>query len=306
MKRLLCPFCAGNELETPTALANYDEHGAQTDDPDGWSVRVVPNKYPAFSGCSLDATKFESQPEDVPSKGLYRTLEAGGFQELIIPSPRHVVSLSELTDNELAIAMQVYRDRVSAMKQTGKVKQAMLFTNCRSAAGASMEHIHSQLIAAPLLSEAFEARLKRNTDYHREHGSHLVHALLDWELEQSLRVVEQTENFTVVCPFASRFAFQSWIIPSSSVSGFLDGTALIFEELSKIVRKQIRRLEILLDAPAYNVLFHLPPLSQADSNPWFVEIFPRITTSAGFELGTDIWINPVAPETACRTLKQVE
>ena len=182
----------------------------------------------------------------------------------------------------------------------------MLFTNCRSSAGASLEHIHSQLIASPIVSNAVSERVARNNAYRSSNDQHLVYALGQWELEHEDRVIEKSENFSVVCPYASRFAFQTWIVPNSDIPMFHKSSIQIMEELSDLVRRQVLRLESVIDEPAYNVLYHLPPFADMETQPWFVEIFPRITTPAGLELGTDLWVNPVSPEVATRRLRQVE
>jgi len=303
IKRLLCPFCVGNEQETPTALASYDGDGNQIKSGEPWLVRVVPNKYPSFSvagGNNGIPTEANGQ---APGNGLYESLSDHGIQELILPSSTHHHSLGQLSARETVVSHLAYRDRIeSAAHQS--LAHAMLFTNCRSSAGASLEHIHSQLIVSPIQSDAVNQRVARNNAYRQSNDQHLVHALNDWELSQSDRVVEQSENFSVVCPYASRFAFQTWIVPNSELPVFHKCPSDIIEELALLVRQQVMRLESILDEPAYNVLYHLPPFSEVKTQPWFVEIFPRITTPAGLELGTDIWVNPVSPEIATRRLKQ--
>ena len=304
IKRLLCPFCAGNELETPATLASYDREGNVITDNELWTVRVVPNKYPSFSvagGNNGIPTKANGQ---APGNGLYESLSDHGIQELILPSSTHHQSIGQLTEEEVMVAHLAYRDRIEfASKQN--LAHAMLFTNCRSSAGASLEHIHSQLIVSPILSDAVSQRVARNQKYRDKNNQHLVHALGDWELSQSDRVVEQSEFFTVVCPYASRFAFQMWIIPNSELPVLHKCSTAVLEDLAKLTRRMVVQLESILDEPAYNVLFHLPPFSEMETQPWFVEIFPRITTPAGLELGTDIWVNPVSPEIATRRLRQV-
>ena len=304
IKRLLCPFCAGNELETPATLASYDREGNVITDNELWTVRVVPNKYPSFSvagGNNGIPTKANGQ---APGNGLYESLSDHGIQELILPSSTHHQSIGQLTEEEVMVAHLAYRDRIEfASKQN--LAHAMLFTNCRSSAGASLEHIHSQLIVSPILSDAVSQRVARNQKYRDKNNQHLVHALGDWELSQSDRVVEQSEFFTIVCPYASRFAFQMWIIPNSELPVFHKCSTAVLEDLAKLTRRMVVQLESILDEPAYNVLFHLPPFSEMETQPWFVEIFPRITTPAGLELGTDIWVNPVSPEIATRRLRQV-
>lgn len=306
IKRLLCPFCAGNELETPATLASYDKAGARTESGDpSWLVRVVPNKFPSFSVSGGNNGIPSEANGKAPGNGLYESLSNHGIQELIVPSSKHLQSLGQLTDEEALIAHIAYRDRVESASGQD-LAHAMLFTNCRSSAGASLEHIHSQLIVSPILSNAVSGRVARNNAYRKDNDQHLVHALNDWELEHEDRVIEKSEHFSVVCPYASRFAFQTWIVPNAELPVFHKSSDVIMEELSGLVRKQIRRLESVLDEPAYNVLYHLPPFAEIETQPWFVEVFPRITTPAGLELGTDLWVNPVSPEVATRRLRQVE
>lgn len=304
IKRLLCPFCAGNEMETPATLASYDRDGKTISGDDPWLVRVVPNKFPSFSVAGGNNGIPSEANGQAPGNGLYESLSDHGIQELILPSSAHHQSIGQLSEEEIVVAHLAYRDRIqSAAGQN--LAHPMLFTNCRSSAGASLEHIHSQLIVSPILSDAVSQRVARNKKYRQSNDQHLIHALSDWELTQSNRVVEQSEFFTVVCPYASRFAFQTWIIPNAELPVFHKCSGAVLEDLAKLTRKMVVQLESILDEPAYNVLFHLPPFSEMETQPWFVEIFPRITTPAGLELGTDIWVNPVSPEIASRRLRQI-
>ena len=303
VKRILCPFCAGNELETPTSLASYDKLGNQVSQDQPWTARVFANKYPSFSVAGDNDVPVANG--QAPNNGLYKSQSAHGIQELVIPTCRHLQSLGQLTAEENRVTHFAYRDRIASAADQG-LAHAMLFTNCRSSAGASLEHIHTQLIVAPILSDAVRRRVERNSEYHQKHQCHLVHALNEWELSREDRVVEQSENFTMICPYASRFAFQTWIVPKPELPTFHHCSESILEELAILSRKQLLRLESLFDEPAYNVLFHLPPFADMDTQPWYVEIFPRVTTPAGFELGTDIWVNPVSPESATRRLRNVE
>ncbi len=304
IKRLLCPFCAGNESETPAMLASYDENGNQVSGEEPWLVRVLPNKYPSFSVAGGNNGISSTANDQAPGNGLYESLSAHGVQELVIPTSKHLSSLSQLNSHESLVALYAYRDRIEAAGQEG-LAHAMLFTNCRSPAGASLEHIHTQLIVSPIQSDAVSQRVARNKDYFKDNEQHLIYALADWELNREDRVVEKTEHYSLICPYASRFAFQTWIVPNEGMSSFLTCSKSAMEELAFLIQQQVVRLESVLDEPAYNVLFHLPPYSDMETEPWFVEIFPRLTTPAGFELGTDIWVNPVAPEMATRRLRQV-
>ena len=303
IKRLLCPFCAGNESETPGSLASYDKDGNKVPRGEPWLVRVVPNKFPSFSVAGGNNGIPSRANGQAPGNGLYESLSAHGVQELVVPSTKHLTSISQLSTQESLVAMFAYRDRIEAAQRMG-MSHAMLFMNCRSSAGASLEHIHTQLIASPFLGEAVNQRVERNRKYFSENDRHLIDALNDWELKQEDRVVEQSEQFSVVCPYASRFPFQMWIIPTVATPPFTKCSDSSMRELAFLIHRQVARLESIIDEPAYNMLLHMPPFAEVESHPWFIEIFPRLTTPAGFELGTDIWVNPVAPETATRTLRQ--
>ena len=216
VQRITCPFCKGNEGETPSALAVYDDQGSPVslETIGSWTVRVVPNKYPSFSskgGCAENASP-NPDPQDADS-GPFRTSSSHGIQELIIPSPRHLTSLSELSETELKVSFKSYQDRIEYAQSLAHVRHAMLFMNCRSAAGASLGHIHTQLIGSPVVSSRLQRRMERNQRHFSQHGCSSIDSLIDWEMQQRIRVVKVTENFCVVCPFASRFAFQTWIIP---------------------------------------------------------------------------------------------
>lgn len=289
-KQLICPFCNGNEDETPASLAVYDAQGMPTEDGNGWMCRVIPNKYPSLT----DDARTDCGP--------YSVEQRDGVQELIIPTPRHVNSISELTSEELTICFQAAQERIATLQESSAAEQLVLFLNCRYAAGASLGHIHFQIMGAPVLSHFVTARLKRNQEHFKSHGQGLVQTLMAWELEQGVRVVEETEHFVMLCPFASRYAFQVWIVPRNSESKFVQSSTQANLELANLCRSYVGGLERLIDEPAYNLLVNLSPNSQP-RDFWFVEIFPRTTRAAGFELGSDVWVNPVPPETAAKRLK---
>ncbi|MEL7498678.1 MAG: DUF4921 family protein [Planctomycetota bacterium] len=309
-KQIICPFCKGNEQETPAAVAAYSDRGTPLngDDwhtSDQWTCRVVNNKYPSFS--TREAQSNDARPsgnEFSPTNGhLTSSIHAPGIQELIIPSPRHVSSLSELIDEELETSFVAQRDRLQAFRQLDFVKHGMLFMNCRSAAGASLGHIHWQLIGTPLVSDNLKRRCQRNQVSRDQRGQSIIRTLLDWELEQDKRVLRKTDHFVMMCPFASRFPLQVRIIPLDPGTPFVELDEAPRNELAWLCRDVVLRLEDLLDKPAYNILLHGPPFEIDNTDDWYVEIFPRLTTAAGFELGTDVWVNPVTPETAARALR---
>ncbi|MDG1874793.1 MAG: hypothetical protein P8J27_12840 [Mariniblastus sp.] len=299
-RQIICPFCKGNEEETPAAIATYGVRGLLNDKAElaDWIVRVIPNKYPSYSSS-------ESEPEvrHPLETGIHCSNQMNGVQELVIPSPRHVSSLSELTAVEISKTVQACQDRVAALRLMAGIEHAMLFMNCRHAAGASLGHIHLQLIGSPIASRHLQERVDRDAANRKEHGCSLIESLMNWEIKQGERVIALTENFCVVCPFASRFAFQARIIPRQSDLSFLDLNSAMCRELGNHCKSLVERLESQVDHPAYNLLLQLDPFQAPHSN-WYFELMPRLTRSAGFEIGTDIWVNPVSPEVAARRLRE--
>ena len=303
-QQMICPFCKGNEEETPSALAAYRADGSillNNEDLSNWSARVIPNRYPSFS---FRATEDRDQPDlGNQSYGPFEFNYSQGIQELIIPSSRHVSSLSELSDRELQLSFRACRDRLEHAKSLEYIKHAMLFMNCRLAAGASLGHIHYQLLGTPVISESVTSRTHRAEAYWNENGRSMMVDLANWEIAEGARIVDSTDNFCIVCPFASRFPFQVWIIPRNEKFNFVSCDEAVRNELASHCRNIVTKYEATLDTPAYNLLFHANPFGAVNGQMNYFELFPRLTIAAGFELGTDIWVNPVTPESAARRLR---
>ena len=290
-----CPFCSGHEEATPQAVAAYDAEGNKLtshNPSQPWLVRVVPNKYPSLN-----------EPGQAMAGGPYQTSQATGIQEVVVPSPRHISSFSELTHEEATVSLQACQERLRQLAEHPSVQHVMLFMNCGLVAGASLGHIHLQIIASPVSSPSLDRRARLNDQHVTERGHSVLRSLLNWEVEQQERIVEETESFFVLCPFASQYPYQTWFLPKRLESGWTDMDQVEREELGRLLRKYVARLETLLDNPAYNVLFHQPPTSASFRGGGYVELLPRLTRAAGYELGTDIWVNPVAPELAAEQLR---
>jgi UDPglucose--hexose-1-phosphate uridylyltransferase len=295
-QQLICPFCRGNEDQTPAGIAAYLNDGRPLDDshdPASWVVRVIPNKFPSYAEIAHGQTVA----------GPFGSSSDNGQQLLIIPTHRHLTSISELNEEELHVSLMACQQQISSMKSDAAIRHAMLFMNCRSSAGASLGHIHYQLIGSPVVSGYLAGRVQRNLQSVQRHGQTLMKRILDWEISQKVRIVKLTENYCIVCPFASRFPFQVWIVPMDPQGGFAGCSPAKRNELSQLCRSMVEQLETLLDQTAYNLLLHHAPFHDSDYDHWYIELFPRLTTSAGFEWGTDIWVNPVSPEAAARRLQ---
>lgn len=291
---LRCPFCAGNERDTPPALADY--RPPEPDSPHPWQVRVVPNKYPAMDG---QRRVFQE------SIGVYDTMQSGGAHEVIIESPDHCLSPTDLTQEQSKLVYTVYRDRLREASRQRHLAYGMIFKNAGAAAGASLEHLHSQLIATPMVPPGAQIELDHCRQFHRRTGTCLFCAILQHELAAKQRVVAQSARFVAFCPFASRFAYESWILPRAHSSRFEQLGEDDLSELAQLVRHVVGRIESALERPAYNWLLHSAPFdtSAQDHYHWHIEIFPRLAQVAGFELGTGCFINCTSPERAAGCLR---
>ena len=240
-QQLICPFCKGNEDETPPPFVAYREDGSLLngqDDPSSWTVRVIPNKYPAFPRMSPGG---DGGLESSVDSGPYQRVQMPGEQEVIVSSPRHVSSLSELSQQELHVSFRAYQDRIGHLQQLEHVQHAMLFMNCRHSAGASLSHIHTQLIGSPVVSGYLLGRSDRNDFNFENHGVTLIQSLTDWELKQETRMIYESDQFAVYCPYASRFAFQTWIVPKKNQQHYCECSPEMLIELSDLCRRLVAR-----------------------------------------------------------------
>jgi UDPglucose--hexose-1-phosphate uridylyltransferase len=279
-RREHCPFCAGHEGETPDPSAVMMDASGQ------WQVRVVPNKYPAVA---LDGA----------------TPAAFGAHEVIIESPRHLADVIELDATEFAAVLGVYRDRLRHWTADGRLQHAVVFKNSGSAAGASLEHVHSQLIALPYVPAAVQAEIDGAERFYATHGRCAFCDFLQREVDARDRLIQQSHGYIAVCAYAGRQPYETWILPEVHAARFdqLENGALL--GLAHILQDVLRRLYAHSDRPAYNLILHTGPFDAAHAADfhWHWELVPRSSQFAGFELGAGAYINPVAPERAAQNLR---
>jgi UDPglucose--hexose-1-phosphate uridylyltransferase len=294
---LSCPFCAGHEAETPEAIATYSSNGKGK-----WLVRVVPNKYPAVTshenGAGPNPKSKIQNPKSIPGFGSH---------EVIVESPRHIASFSELTDVEASAVFAAYSDRLQKLKAAGSYRYVQIFKNVGPAAGASLEHVHSQLVALPSVPEVIEQELAASGEFFQEHKKSLLGDMIERELAVGDRIVAQTDNFVAFCPYASRFGYEVWLAPRRHQARFEDAQKGELGEASRLARDIIGRIERAAGQSAYNYFLHTQPFDMPayDHYHWHIEIIPRLTKVAGFEWGTGCFINPYPPEAAAEHLRSV-
>jgi UDPglucose--hexose-1-phosphate uridylyltransferase len=263
-----------------------------------WQVRVVPNKYPAVS--QIDC------PADL-SSDFYETRPGEGIHEVIIEAPDHIISFSGLDQDQAALVFLAYRDRLKCLGEDPQIAYAQIFKNSGAAAGASLEHTHSQLIATSVVPTQVQSELARSQVYFQQHGRCAFCDMILQELQAGVRIVAQTPSFVAFCPFASQFPYEIWVLPRHHACSFDDTKDEEVRELADLILDLIGRIEFALNDPAFNYLIHTSPFRGGSSNHyhWHIEISPRLTKTAGFEWGAGDYINTVSPEDAARTLISV-
>jgi len=291
-----CPFCYGNEAKTPPEIIAYRNDGSTRNSP-GWSLRVVANKFPALG---IEGS-LNRQGE-----GLYDRMNGIGAHEVIIETPDHQKTLAMLSPRQIEDVLWAYRDRILDLKKDRRFKYIMIFKNHGEAAGASLEHTHSQLIALPVVPK----RVREETDGAREYFNFKERCIfcdiIRQETESGIRVIADTPAFIAVAPFAPRFPFEIWITPRVHQSAFEDSQKQEFEQLALILKDMLMRLDKVLDFPAYNYIIHTSPIPESPNEHyhWHLEIMPKLTKIAGFEWGTGFHINPTPPEESAKFLRE--
>ncbi len=293
-----CPFCEGNEDKTPKEIFADRNDGSSTNGP-GWNLRVVPNKYPAL--------QVEGELDKRPD-GMYDRMNGIGAHEVIIETPEHHLSLTDLTPEQITNVLWVYRDRLLDLERDKRLAYGMLFKNVGAAAGATLEHTHSQLIVTPVVPATVGHEMEVASDYFQYRGRCLLCDIVREELDAGSRIVWEGKSFVAYVPYAPRFPFETWILPREHRSHYPALEHAEAQELAVALKTTLMKIESALDRPAYNYMIHTSPFG---TDPlaeyhWHIEIIPRIARVAGFEWGTGFYINPVSPEDAAAFLREIE
>jgi UDPglucose--hexose-1-phosphate uridylyltransferase len=292
-----CPFCPGSEHMTPPEVLAYRSPDTEPNSK-GWWIRVVPNKFPVLSREGV----LERQ-----GFGMYDTLNAVGAHEVIIESPRHNDYLATMSIDQLCEVLWAYRDRCLDLSQDPLVKYTMLFRNRGPVAGASLEHPHSQLVALPMIPQWVQLELAGTKAFYEYHERCVYCDMIRQEKQFGERMIAENSEFIAFCPFAPKYPFEMLIVPKGHRTAYVEETRHTLEPLAEMLRDVMRRLDICLNHPPYNFTLHTIPVN-VDPEPlyhWHLRILPRLTIAAGFEMGTGIYINHVAPESAAQFLRDV-
>ncbi|HYE92081.1 MAG TPA: galactose-1-phosphate uridylyltransferase [Terriglobales bacterium] len=289
-----CVFCAGNEDKTPPEiLAGREEDAPNTA---GWTYRVVPNKFPAL--------RIEGDVEPT-AEGLFDRMNGVGAHEVIIETPNHHSSLAALSVDAMADVLMAFRDRVLDLKKDPRFEYVLIFKNHGEAAGASLEHPHSQLIATPIIPIMVTEELAGSAAYWQMKERCVWCDIIRQERRAGQRVILEKHGFVALAPFAPRFPFESWILPTQHRAAFEETGPEELRGLAELLGEFLRRMNTTLNEPPFNFMLHTAPLREGELDyfHWHLEIIPKLANVAGFEWGSGFFINPMPPETAAAALR---
>ncbi|MDZ7662372.1 DUF4931 domain-containing protein [Thiohalophilus sp.] len=309
-----CPFCRGNEDKTPPELKRYEVDGE-------WAVRIVENLYPVL-GDDRDKSGLVF--------GLQQAIDGYGRHEVIVDHYAHGIAIHEMAEDHLTTLFQAYQSRTAELYALDeRLKYILIFKNFGPAAGASMAHTHSQLIALPVVPQNLHEELEYSRDYYKKHHHCIFCTLIDEALtfETTIYdrdsgkivrrinvgqyVVERGERFIAIKPFASRYEWEIHILPLEHNSDFLETSADDMADLARVLKRTMARLDAVIGGAQYNYFLHSRPRSDdygdcRSSYHWHLEICPRTSIPSGFELGSGLFVNTISPEEAAEQLRSVE
>ncbi len=290
-----CPFCEGNESSTPEEICSIRVNGSAPNGP-GWSLRVVPNKYPA-----LDT----NETVICESAGLFSRMSGVGAHEVIIESPVHSDSLADATTEQICDLFNIVKKRFTKLKENRKLLCVQFFKNHGRRAGASLWHSHSQIIAIPVISKLLKEELAGSARHFQDTGRCVYCDIINSEAELGERLVLENEDYIVLAPYAPRFAFETWIIPKRHGSRYEQADMAVLTTLADIYKQTAGKINRELDNPPYNLVLHTAPFEDGhdDYYHWHIEFMPIISGVAGFEWGSGFHINSTPPEEAARRLR---
>jgi len=297
-----CPFCEGSEGKTPPEVFALRTAGTAPDSP-GWTVRVVPNKFPALN---------RGTPPPKAAQGVFQWMEGIGVHEVVIENTDHALELSDLPVLHVRDVLGVFQQRIRTIETELHYQYVQLFKNKGKEAGASLSHPHSQIVATPIIPKRVKEEIYGADRLFRSFKECGFCRILREEETAAKRLILHNRHFSAIAPYASRFPFEMTIYPRRHSASFTEVSEDELLVLAETMKSVLTRLKDTLGDPSYNLVLHQAPNPALSlkgwpdidkSYHWHLEIFPILTKVAGFEWGTGVYINPVPPETAAEFLR---
>ena len=286
-----CPFCPGNERLTPPESMQMMRDGR-------WQVRVVPNRFSALSRDGELTRKVE---------GLKVVVNGVGHHEVIVETPDHSKTTALLSESEVELVLETYKQLYINITKDTRVEHVTIFKNHGLAAGTSLEHPHSQLIATPIIPPAIRNRMEEALRFYDVQGQCIFCKVLSDELAEQVRLIHETEHFVSFIPFAALTPFSMWIFPRRHMAAFPETKPEELRDLARMLRTILAKLYYGLGNPDFNYIVRTAPCEGRYLRyyHWYLTIVPRLTRMAGFELGSGMYINPTIPEANAEFLRGI-
>ena len=305
-KTAVCPMCVGNENMTPPAVMLYLKENGELikaqdplvgERPKNWLVRCIPNLYPAFGP--------PKQPQDETQILKSECFgNAIGHHEVVVESPNHDEDPADAELPQLELVIHAYIDRLRELSEKPYVKYVSIFRNYGQQAGASLSHAHSQIIATPIIPTIIQEELNASKAYYGKHGKCVFCDIIEQE-SKGPRLVYESPDFVVFAPYASINPMEFWIMPKKHARQHPSLNDAEVSAFAKTLKASLKGLKDLVNDPPYNYGFHLAINKEAqDYYHWHLEVYPKLSIWAGFEISTGIYINTVTPETAADSLRK--
>jgi len=294
-----CPFEDPQKSGNPSPLLWYPHPHtppSKIEDFNSWFLQVIPNKYPLLSR--------EEKCPVVKKSGFKETLLATGYHEVIVTRD-HKIPIHKMSLEEIQLVLKAYKERYRVLAEDPCIKYILIFHNQGDAAGASLFHPHSQLIALPVIDPDIASSLVGSRNFYKKYKKCVHCVMVENELKDKVRIVDQNKHFVTVVPYAARVSYETRIYPLCHASRFEDLDKELFPFLAKAMKDAFERISKALDNPDYNFFIHTAPVKdgEIDHYHWHLEILPRGFKWAGLELGGGIEVVAVPPEDAATHLR---
>jgi len=290
-----CVFCPGNEKQTPAEILRYPEKG-------DWKIRVVPNKFGVL--------ELDGAPDT--HRNFYVTLPGTGSHEVLI-TRKHNEPTSMQSVGEIDLSLMIMQQRIDELGRHPGVKYVHVIQNSGQLAGASLVHPHSQIFAMPFLGPHIAEEIKGASSHYHIFDKCVYCQIIQHEIAEKVRIVFETENYVVLCPFESKMPFQMRILPKNHQARFHTINSTHRKELAAVLKNALTRLYTKIGDPSYNFYIHTLPFYKGTNQAvpeeayhWHLVILPRVNIWAGLELGTEIYVNVMPPEKAAEYLRGEE
>jgi UDPglucose--hexose-1-phosphate uridylyltransferase len=293
----MCPFCEGQESVAGHELLAWRPPGSPANSP-GWQVRVVPNRDPVF--------RVESSMGAVPADSLFQSLGGLGAHEVVIEAPEHRAAWSTMTGEAVGRVLWAWRERIRDLRRDMRLKSFVVVKNVGTAAGATLDHAHSQLLALPLVPRHLREELAGAGAYFVGAKRCLFCDVIEQELTADRRVIGEDDVTVALAPFASRVPFEICVLPRAHQASFEDASDAVLLAVAHRLQDVVRRLYVRLVSPAYSVLLHTMPVGEVEASyHWHLEIIPRLAPVSGVAWDGGLYVNAVPPEEAADVLRRV-